>query len=68
LSRSIPAKTPAEPTPAELTAPAREAMLHNAAVRALDDPIALARAARIVRAAIERGRLTPDDITPPDAA
>jgi hypothetical protein len=60
-------KPPPRNTP-EHTAPGRAAMLRNAAVRALDDPIALARAARIVRAALERGRLTPDDIQPPDAA
>lgn len=34
----------------------------KAAVRAVDDPVTLARAARIVRAALERGRLTPNDL------
>ncbi|WP_432886785.1 hypothetical protein ACQPYH_04160 [Kribbella sp. CA-245084] len=44
------------------TAPARNAALRNAALRATDDPVRLARAARIVRAALERGRLTTDDL------
>lgn len=44
------------------TAPARRAQLRNAALRATDDPAQLARAARIVRAALERGKLTPDDL------
>lgn len=34
----------------------------RAAIRAIDDPATLARAARIVRAAIERGRLTAADL------
>jgi hypothetical protein len=58
----MPAATP------ETLAKARDEHLRRAAVRALNDPIALARAARIVRAALERGRLTPEDLTPPDAA
>jgi hypothetical protein len=44
------------------TAPARAAQLRNAAVRAVDDPVTLARAARIVRAALERGALTATDL------
>jgi hypothetical protein len=48
------------------TAPARAAMLANAADRAVDDPAKLARAARIVRAALARRKLTLDDLTPPD--
>ena len=34
----------------------------RSALRAIDDPAQLAKAARIVRAALERGRLTPDDL------
>lgn len=49
---------PADPTWA------REVQQRNAAIRALDDPRALARAARIVREALERQRLTLDDIRP----
>jgi hypothetical protein len=49
------------------TAAATEAHLRNAAHRAVDDPIQLARAARIVRVALERQRLTLADLTP-DAA
>ena len=37
--------------------------LRRAAVRALDNPVALERAARIVRVALERKRLTLDDLT-----
>jgi hypothetical protein len=37
----------------------------RAAVRALDDPAQLARAARIVRAALERGQLVPADLDGP---
>lgn len=44
------------------TRPARQAKLRNAAHRAVDDPATLARAARIVRAALERGALTPTDL------
>jgi hypothetical protein len=36
-----------------------------AANRAVDDPAQLARAARIIRAALERQRLTLDDLVPP---
>jgi hypothetical protein len=36
--------------------------MRRSAHRAVDDPAQLARAARIVRAALERGRLTPDDL------
>ena len=45
------------------TAPARAAMLRNAANRAVDDPAQLAKAARIVRAALARRVLTPRDLT-----
>jgi hypothetical protein len=46
------------------TAPARAAMLQNAAERAIDDPVKLARAARIVRIALARQLLTLDELTP----
>lgn len=45
-----------------VTEPARRAAMANAANRAVDDPKALARAARIVRAALARGVLSPADI------
>lgn len=44
------------------TAPARAAHQRNAAIRALDDPRQLGRAARIVRAALERRMLTLDEL------
>lgn len=44
------------------TKPARQAKLANAANRAVDDPATLARAARIVRAALNRGALTATDL------
>lgn len=44
--------------------PAVEAAKHYAAERAIDDPVKLARAARIVRLALERRRLTIDELTP----
>jgi hypothetical protein len=44
------------------TAAATRAVQQYSAERAIDDPVKLARAARIVRAALERGRLTPDDL------
>ena len=47
---------------ANSTAAATEAHLRKSAHRAVDDPLQLARAARIVRAALERGRLGPDDL------
>lgn len=53
------------------TSKARDAWIEQAAVRALDDPAKLARAARIVRVALERQRLSLDDIRPssgPEAA
>jgi hypothetical protein len=45
------------------TAPARAAKLRNAALRAVNDPPTIARAARIVRAALARRALTPADLT-----
>jgi hypothetical protein len=36
--------------------------MRRSAHRAVDDPVQLARAARIVRAALERGRLTQQDL------
>ncbi len=44
------------------TAAATEANKRNSAHRAVDDPAQLARAARIVRAAIARNRLTLDEL------
>ena len=41
---------------------AQAAVLRNAAERAVDDPATLARAARIVRAALARRVLTPEDL------
>lgn len=51
-------------------AKARTVQQENAARRAIDDPVTLARAARIVRVALERERLTLDDLRSggPDAA
>lgn len=45
---------------------ARAAHLKRAANRAVDDPVELARAARIVRAALERKRLRLADLDPSD--
>jgi hypothetical protein len=50
------------------TAPATEAVQRYAAERAIDDPAKLARAARIVRAALARKRLTLDELTAPSDA
>jgi hypothetical protein len=36
--------------------------MRRSALRLVDDPAELAKAARIIRAALERGRLTPDDL------
>lgn len=44
------------------TARGRAENERRAAIRALDDPVKLARAARIVRAALERKRLAPADL------
>lgn len=46
------------------TAAATAAVQHHAAERAIDDPAKLARAARIVRLALEREILTEDDLRP----
>jgi hypothetical protein len=46
------------------TAKARETYLAQSAHRAVEDPVALARAARIVRAALARQRLTLAELTP----
>lgn len=56
--------------PADPAARARAIHEENAAVRAIDDPVKLARAARIIRVALERQRLTLDDLKSggPDAA
>lgn len=47
------------------TSAATEAVQQYAAERAIDDPAKLARAARIVRLALARKRLTLDELTPP---
>jgi hypothetical protein len=50
---------------------AREAMMRKSAERAVDDPRQLARAARIVKAALARKALEPADLLEeagPDAA
>lgn len=52
--------------PSARTQAATEAHKRNAAVRALDDPKTLNRAARIVREALARKRLSLADITPDD--
>jgi hypothetical protein len=46
------------------TAAATQAVQRYAAERAVDDPAKLAKAARIVRAALARHRLSLDDLTP----
>jgi hypothetical protein len=46
------------------TSKARERQQQNAALRALDDPVKLAQAARVVRAALERRKLTVSDLLP----
>ncbi len=43
-----------------------EPNLDRAAVRALDDPVKLARAARIIRVALERRRIALAELMPPD--
>lgn len=45
-------------------AEARAEHLRRAAVRAIDDPVELAKAARIVRCALERKRLRLADVAP----
>lgn len=51
-----------DPGPDEPMAEARLEMQRRAAERAVDDPRQLARAARIIRAALARGVVDPDDI------
>lgn len=48
------------------TAAATAATQQYAAERAIDDPAKLARAARIVRTALARGRLAIEDLTTSD--
>lgn len=50
------------------TAAASEAHRQHAAERAIDDPVKLARAARIVRLALARQRLTLDELTAPSTS
>jgi len=47
------------------TANAIEAVKRYAAERAVDDPVKLAKAARIVRTALARQRITLDELLPP---
>jgi len=53
------------PRTAAATVAASEAHRRHAAERAIDDPAKLSRAARIVRLAIERKRLSIEDLTAP---
>lgn len=53
---------PNRPVPTDRAVPARVGNMRNAALRAVDDPVVLARAARIVRAALVRKALTHDDL------
>ena len=46
------------------TAKARATHMQRAAERALDDPVTLERAARIMRTALARGRITLADLEP----
>jgi hypothetical protein len=61
VSSTISERTPAQQAS---IAKAQAAHLSRAANRAVDDPAELARAARIVRAALERRRLTIGDVQP----
>jgi hypothetical protein len=47
------------------TRAATDAHMQNAALRAVDDPAELAKAARVVRAALARRVLTPADLRGP---
>ena len=47
------------------TEKARNEHLRRAAIRAIDDPVELARAARIIRAALDLRALTPADLQGP---
>jgi hypothetical protein len=49
-------------------AAAAEQNKHLAAVRAVDDPVKLARAARIVREALARDKITVEELLPHDQA
>ncbi len=59
---------PATPSTTERTAAARAENQRKAAERALDDPVKLGRAIRIVRAGLEHGRVTLDELQPTPAA
>jgi hypothetical protein len=53
------------PSPAPgRTAKATETHMRNAAIRAVDDPVKLAWAARVITTALERGRINLADLTP----
>lgn len=54
--------------PDSRTAPARAVMLRRAAQRAADDDVALARAVRVVRVALERQRLSIAELTSREAS
>lgn len=60
MSESLAVATLAE---SPRTAAATEAAAQLHADRAIDDPVKLARAARIIRTALARKRLTIDDLT-----
>lgn len=47
------------------TAAATEAIQQHAAERAIDDPVKLARAARIMRIALQRKKITIDELLSP---
>lgn len=49
---------------ARSTDAATAAHIHNATLRALDDPVQLAKAARIIRAALARKKIRVDELTP----
>lgn len=55
---------PLTDTGTDCASPARNAHMRAAALRAIDDPKQLARAARIVRAGLERKRLTLAEVLP----
>lgn len=48
-----------------LAASGRRHIMERTAMRAVDDPAKLAKAARIIRAGIARGKITPADLEQP---
>ena len=61
---AVPPLAASSPRRTAAAARGREIHSRKSAIRALDDPVALARAARIVRVALERQRLTLADLEP----